>query len=82
MKGAIRLELSKADDQDRRLSKFCQEVAIICCSNEFKKLHKEMSKIYRKNGMNHAVRIAFQDSLFSLYLEQKHPEAREETPQL
>ena len=74
------MKLPKADDQDRRLSKLCQEVAMICCSSEFKKLHKEMSKIYRKNGLNNAVRIAFQDSLFSIYLEQMHPEVREELP--
>lgn len=72
------MKLPKADESDRQLSKLCQEVAMICCSEEFKKLHKEMSKIYRKNGLTDASRVAFQDSLFSMYLEQMHPEAREE----
>ncbi len=76
------MELPKAEEMDRRLSKICQDVAYICCSDEFKKLHKEMSKIYRKNGLTDANRIAFQDSLFSIYLEQYHPEAREEVPYL
>lgn len=74
------MKLPIAEDHDRRLSKLCQDVAIICCSDEFKKLHKEMSKIYRKNGLSDANRIAFQDSLFSIYLEQMHPEVREEIP--
>ncbi|RKD24275.1 hypothetical protein BEP19_07685 [Ammoniphilus oxalaticus] len=72
------MELPKADDYDRRLSLLCQHVATICCSNEFKKLHKEMSRIYRRNGLRDATRIAFQDSLFSIYLEQVQPEAGEE----
>ena len=74
------MKLPKAEDQDRRLSKLCHDVAMICCSNEFKKLHKEMSKIYRKNGLSNASQIAFQDSLFTIYLEQMHPEVREEIP--
>ena len=72
------MELPKADLYDRQLSKICQQVAMICCSKEFKKLHKEMSKIYRKNGLRDATRIAFQDSLFSIYLEQFQLEAGEE----
>ena len=74
------MKLPKAEENDRQLSKLCQEVATICCSDEFKKLHKEMSKIYRKNGLSDASRIAFQDSLFSIYLEQLHPEVKEEIP--
>lgn len=76
----FKVKLPKAEESDRRLSKLCQDVATICCSLEFKKLHKEMSKIYRKNGLLDAHRIAFQDSLFSIYLEQLHPEAKEEIP--
>ncbi|RXT15161.1 hypothetical protein [Ammoniphilus sp. CFH 90114] len=76
------MKLPKADDTDRQLSKLCQEVANICCSDEFKRLHKEMFKIYRKNGLTDAHRVAFQDSLFTMYLEQLHSEAREEIPYL
>lgn len=72
------MKLPRADDYDRHLSQLCQHVAMICCSNEFKKLHKEMSRIYRKNGLRDATRIAFQDSLFSIYLEQVQPKAGEE----
>ncbi len=74
------MKFPKAEPNDRQISKFCQDVASICCSDEFKKLHKEMSKIYRKNGLSDANRIAFQDSLFSMYLEQLLPEVEEEIP--
>ena len=74
------MKLPKAEGNDRRLSELCQDVATICCSVEFKKLHKEMSKIYRRNGLTDARRLAFQDSLFSIYLEQLYTEAKEEIP--
>ena len=74
------MKLPNAEGNDRRLSELCHDVAAICCSSEFKKLHKEMSKIYRKNGLTDARRLAFQDSLFSIYLEHMYTEAKEEIP--
>jgi hypothetical protein len=74
------VKLPKAEGNDRRLSELCQDVASICCSSEFKKLHKEISKIYRKNGVTDASRLAFQDSLFSMYLENMYSETEEEIP--
>lgn len=55
---------------DHQLFSLCQQAAIICTSREFKQLHKEMIKLYRNKGMKDAKIVAFQDSLFSLYLEQ------------
>jgi hypothetical protein len=75
----FRVKLPQAEGDDRRLTELCEEVAGICCSDEFKRLHKEMSKLYRKSGVPNASRVAFQDSLFSLYLEQVHLE-RDEHP--
>jgi len=74
------MKLPQVEVNDRRLSELCQDVATICCSSEFKKLHKEISKIYRKNGLSDAKRMAFQDSLFSMFLEHFHSEAREDLP--
>ncbi|HJV46696.1 MAG TPA: hypothetical protein VJ824_13355 [Bacillota bacterium] len=74
------MKLPQAEGNDRRLSELCQDVATICCSSEFKKLHKEISKIYRRNGLTDANRLAFQDSLFSIYLEQVYTEVKEEIP--
>ncbi|GAA0365770.1 hypothetical protein [Bacillus horti] len=55
---------------DRQLYVFCQEAAQICHSKEFKQLHKEMAKLYRKKGVNNFKVIAFHDSLYSIYMEQ------------
>jgi hypothetical protein len=74
MKGDVTVKLPLAEGNDGKLSELCQEVAQICCSSEFKQLHKEMSKIYKKNGVKDPSRAAFQDSLFSMYLEQNDPE--------
>ena len=74
------MKLPKAEYSDRRLSELCQDVAMICCSMEFRKLHKEMSKIYRRSGLTDAKRMAFQDSLFTMYLEQLHSDLKEEIP--
>ena len=72
------MKLPKAEASDRHLSELCQNVAIICCSSQFKRLHKEMSKVYRKSGLTDALRLAFQDSLFSMYLEQSYSEGKDE----
>ncbi|GAB7388264.1 hypothetical protein BSNK01_21010 [Bacillaceae bacterium] len=66
------MKLPTTDFQERRLSRFCHDVASICYSAEFKKLHKEMSKLYRRSGVKDAKRVAFQDSLFALFLERKY----------
>lgn len=69
------VKLPIADWEDERLIHFFREVATICCSREFEKLHKEMSKLYRRGGIKNAKQIAFQDTLFTIYIEQVTPEA-------
>jgi len=64
----------KVNVTDRQVHYFCQQAASICMSREFKQLHKEMSKIYRKKGISDAPIVAFQDSLFSLFMEQNDGE--------
>jgi hypothetical protein len=54
---------------ERELYTFCQHAAQICNSREFKQLHKEISKLYRKQGIPDFRLIAFQDSLYTLYIE-------------
>lgn len=48
---------------------WCREVARICISEEFKRLNRDLLKFYRKSGMDDAFLLAFQDSLFSLFVE-------------
>ena len=48
---------------------WCREIARICISDEFKRLNRDLLKFYRKNGMDDAFLLAFQDSLFSLFVE-------------
>lgn len=62
-------KLPTADWDEERLIDVCRDVATICCSHEFHKLHKEMLKLYRRNGVQDAQKMAFQDSLFAIYLE-------------
>lgn len=62
------------DRRDERLSELCREVARICISEEFKRLHREMVKLYRKSGIGDPQLIAFQDSLFSIFMESYHSE--------
>jgi hypothetical protein len=68
------VKLPMANTEDERLICLFHEVSFICCTNEFEKLHKEMSKLYRKSGMKDAKQTAFQDTLFSIYIEQVVPE--------
>jgi hypothetical protein len=62
------------DRRDERLIELCREVARICISDEFKRLHREMVKLYRKSGVPDPHLVAFQDSLFSIFVESAHPE--------
>lgn len=64
------MESNSSVTLDQQLFKFCQEAAVIYHSKEFKKLYKEIAKLYQKNGIRNFKRVAFQDSLFSLYMEQ------------
>lgn len=65
---------------DRQLSIFCQHAAEICTSKEFKRLNKEISKLYRKSGVSDFKVIAFHDSLYSLYLEQVNAQNIKSSP--
>lgn len=57
------------DLHDARLFQLCREVARICISEEFQRLNREMVKLYRKSGISDPYLVAFQDTLFSLFLE-------------
>jgi len=48
---------------------WCREVARICVSDEFKQLNRDLLKFYRKSGMTDPSLLAFQDSLYSLFIE-------------
>jgi hypothetical protein len=67
------VKLPVADWEEERLIQFFREVSAICCSDEFEKLYKEMSKHYRKSGIKNAKQTAFQDTLFTIYIEQVTP---------
>lgn len=69
-KGVCTLKSTKITFSDQQLQFFCQQAASICMSSEFRQLHKEMSKLYRRRGIIDPKVLAFQDSLFSLYSEQ------------
>lgn len=57
------------DSRDALLLQLCREVARICISEEFQRLNKEMLKLYRKSGVPDPHLVAFQDTLFSIFLE-------------
>jgi hypothetical protein len=57
------------DSRDALLLQLCREVACICISEEFQRLNKEMLKLYRKSGVPDPHLVAFQDTLFSIFLE-------------
>ncbi|WP_202077175.1 hypothetical protein [Caldalkalibacillus salinus] len=64
---------------DHRILTICQHVAVICHSKEFKQLNKEVRKLYKKNGVDDFKVLAFQDALFTMYMEKKQ---REKTSQI
>lgn len=69
-KGVCILKSTKITFSDQQLQFFCQQAALICMSSEFRQLHKELSKLYRRRGVRDPKLLAFQDSLYCLYSEQ------------
>ncbi|MFC4768835.1 hypothetical protein [Effusibacillus consociatus] len=63
------MKYPSVDSRDARLFHLCREVARICISEEFQRLNREMVKLYRKNGITDPYLVAFQDTLFSLFVE-------------
>lgn len=63
------MKYPSVDVHDARLMQLCREVARICISEEFQRLNREMVKLYRKSGIRDPYLVAFQDSLFSLFVE-------------
>lgn len=63
------MKYPSVDSRDARLFQLCREVARICISEEFQRLNREMVKLYRKSGITDPYLAAFQDALFSLFVE-------------
>lgn len=63
------MKYPSVDARDARLFQLCREVARICISEEFQRLNREMVKLYRKSGITDPNLAAFQDTLFSLFID-------------
>ncbi|BCJ85311.1 hypothetical protein [Effusibacillus dendaii] len=63
------MKYPSVDSRDANLIQLCREVARICISEEFQRLNREMIRLYRKSGITDPYLAAFQDALFSLFVE-------------
>ncbi|NPV91999.1 MAG: hypothetical protein HPY50_14630 [Firmicutes bacterium] len=59
------------DERHQELRWIVQMVALICLSDEFNSLRKELESLYLKNGNEPASVLAFQDALYTLMAQEE-----------
>lgn len=59
------------DERHQELRLIVQMVALICMSEEFSSLRKELESLYLKLGNEPASVLAFQDALYSLMAQEE-----------
>ncbi len=60
------MALPVMDERHQELKRMVQLVSVICFSEEFLMLSKELESLYLKAGNEKALMLAFQDALYSL----------------
>ena len=60
------MALPVMDERHQELKRMVQLVSVICFSEEFLTLRKELESLYLKAGNDKALMLAFQDALYSL----------------
>lgn len=70
------MSVPKFDSSEEEIKKWLNQIALICLSEEFKKLKQELENIYRQCGMEEdAVLAAFQDALYAFLAERDDRQA-------
>jgi len=65
------MALPVMDERHQELRRVVQLVSVICLSEEFLTLRKELESLYLKSGNEKALVLAFQDALYSLMAQEE-----------
>lgn len=65
------MALPVMDERHQELKRMVQLVSVICFSEEFSTLRKELESLYLRAGNEKALMLAFQDALYSLLAQEE-----------
>ncbi|MCL2336080.1 MAG: hypothetical protein FWC60_01530 [Firmicutes bacterium] len=65
--------IPRFDSPDEEIKKWLNHIALICLSEDFQALKRELEKIYHQSQMEDAQLMAFKDALYA-FLAQKEDE--------
>lgn len=63
------------DAPEEEIKKWLNHIAVICLSEEFQSLKKELENIYLKSDMDNVRLVAFQDALYAFLAQEEDDEA-------
>ncbi|ACV63925.1 hypothetical protein Dtox_3183 [Desulfofarcimen acetoxidans DSM 771] len=59
------------DSPEEEIKKWLNHIAVICLSEEFQNLKKELESIYLKSDMDNVRLVAFQDALYAFLAQEE-----------
>jgi len=59
------------DNHHKDIRQIVQKITLICLSDEFLLLKKELEFLYVRSGSEHASELAFQDALYSMIAQEE-----------
>lgn len=68
----------KFDSPEEEIKKWLNHIALICLSEDFQNLKKELEKIYLQSNIENVQLVAFQDALYA-FLAQEEDEISYQT---
>ncbi|OAT85872.1 hypothetical protein [Desulfotomaculum copahuensis] len=70
----------KFDSPEEEIKKWLNHIALICLSEEFQELKKELEQVYSRAQVENYALVAFEDALYTfLAQEEEFPACRSET---
>lgn len=61
----------KFDSPEEEIKKWLNHIALICLSEDFQNLKKELEKIYMQSDVENVQLIAFQDALYAFLAQEE-----------
>lgn len=68
--------IPRFDSPDEEIKKWLNHIAMICLSEDFQDLKKELEKIYIQSQMEDAQLVAFKDALYTFLAQEEDEMAR------
>ncbi len=71
MKGDVGMGVPKFDSPEEEIKKWLNQIAMICLSEDFQRLKKELEDIYSESNLENSRLTAFQDALYAFLAQEE-----------